>query len=88
MAEWGEIRGGNVALIQELNDNREAKFNEADANGDGLLNQEEAKRYHELDIAWRKERYGGWSEDMEEAEGQKWWEAMQTMSPDVDGISL
>ena len=88
MAEMGEIRGGNMALMQELNDNRSAKFAEADANADGLLNQEEAKKYHELDRAWRLERYGGWMDEMPEEEGQRWWDAMNGMSPEADGISL
>ena len=34
-------------------------FAEADADGDGFVNEEEAVRYGELQRAWRTERYGG-----------------------------
>ena len=51
-------------------------FAEADADGDGFVNEEEAVRYGELQRAWRTERYGGVEREQTAEEKQKWKEAL------------
>ena len=67
---------------------RDAHFAQADADGDGLLNETESEVNHHLDRAWRIERYGADGYDLTEEEGQAWWEAMNNMTPGTNGYSL
>ena len=62
-------------------------FDTADADSDGQLSAEE---YYAFETALYNQRvasYGGffeWSQD----ELDQWWEALNTITPDVPGISL
>ena len=85
--EFMAIMQGNAELKAEKDAAEKAKFDECDADKDGLLNYEEFKNYDKVMRAWRTERYGGHSANVDQAIKDRWFTAANEMTPGADGIS-
>ena len=87
MMETMQAEFNNPALFKEIMDEFMMVWRQADANNDGNLDLNEWKVFVEKYNACMQKRWGE-STKGDEREDEKWFEAYNTINPNVNGISI